>query len=186
MRWIPYVILLYLVVQLQTTLSRLVSFTFGPGEIGPDLAVVVAVFVAMQVRGGVEVYLACWSAGLAVDLASGGGPGIGTVVGPMSLTFTIAGWMVYRLRETVFRQSMITQAMLGFVFALVAHGLWVTLQAIVAPRSIGWSDYWSVMLQMLLVALYTAVVTPLGHKLLERISRWFVSPPMGRERRSRY
>ena len=62
MRWIPFVILAYAIVLLQTTVGRVLVFsTVSAGTIGPDLTALLAVFIAFHVRGWADAMLAGWT-----------------------------------------------------------------------------------------------------------------------------
>ena len=182
MRWIPFAILVYVVVQAQTTVGKVLTVAHTPlGPVGPDLAAVVAVFLAMRLRSAAEVGLAAWALGLAVDLSIAGGVGAVTHVGVMAVTYALAGLLVFRIREAFFRERWVSQALLGLVFAAVAHLLWVFFQAMLGGQ---WSAWWAASKQAMALSLYTALVCPLGCHLLERVQRWLMAAPAGRARRA--
>jgi rod shape-determining protein MreD len=183
MRWIPFAILVYLVIQLQTTVGKVLTVQqTAIGPIGPDLAAIVAAFLAIHLRGAADVGLACWALGLAVDLATGSGVGAVTKVGPMALTYGLAGMVVYRMRDAFFRERIVSQALLALAFAGTAHLLWVFLQAMLVGQ---WRFWWGATQQAVALAVYTALAAPLGYRLLERVQRWVILAPMGRGRRMR-
>jgi cell shape-determining protein MreD len=182
MRWIPFVILTFLVVLVQVTVGGLLRFRgLGIGSIGPDLIAIVAIFVAMYARTGADAMLAGWVLGLVVDLTTVGGPAAGTVLGPMPLAYALAAGAVYRVRGIFFRERMLTQVVLALGFCSMAHGLWVTFQSLF---SCCWSGYWQMLLQALALSTYTAVLMPLGHVALARSQRMFMAGPPGRARRA--
>jgi cell shape-determining protein MreD len=131
------------------------------------------------------VFLAAWVLGLAVDLSNVGGVGEATVVGPMSLAYLLAVAAVLRMREAFFRDRLTSQAVLALVFCLLAHGIWVTVQSLLARGQVTWPTYAATMLQAVGLACYTAVVMPLGYRLLLKCERWFVAVQPGRARRPR-
>ena len=183
MRWILFVIMVYLVIQVQTTVGKVLTVpSTGLGPIGPDLAAIVAVFLALRVRTVVEVALASWALGLAVDLSTAAAVGAGTKVGPMALTYVLAGVAVFRMRDALFGERVISQVLLGLVFAAVAHLLWVLLQSLLTG---GWEYWWSATCQAMALSLYTAILAPVGCRMLDRVGRWLVVAPMGRARRAR-
>lgn len=175
MRWIPFILVAYVVILLQSSLGRMLTFVFQIGAIGPDLAASLAVFVALRARSGLDAMLAAWVLGLALDLATGGGPGSSTVVGPMSLAYALTAGMVFRIREALFRERALTQATVTLLFCLISHGLWVTMQS-VRLGEIGWHDYMGLLGQVALVSIYTALLAPLMHYLLSRVERLIVVP----------
>ncbi len=180
MRWIPLLILAYLVVLVQTTLVRFVTFTTPTlGSIGPDLTALVAVFVAFYARGAAETMLAAWCLGLAVDLTAAGGVAGATVVGPMAIAYSLAGGLLYRIREAFFRERALTQAMLAWAFCLLTHGLWVTAQTFQAGENVSLSAYGRTLGQAAAVATYSAALMPLVHAALNPCRRWFLVAPAG-------
>ena len=179
MRWITLIILAYVVLLLQTTVARLLTLsTAWLGNIGPDLVAILAVFIALHARSGVEVMLAAWGLGLALDLTSAGGVGVATAVGPMSITYALAAGAVYRFREAFFRERILPQVLLALTFCLLAHGGWVTLQCVLAYPAVTLAGYERLLLQALLLAAYTAVLAPLGHRALGRCRTWIVNAPV--------
>ncbi|MFA6133105.1 MAG: hypothetical protein WC869_03695 [Phycisphaerae bacterium] len=187
MRWIPFVILVYLVILIQTTLGRVLTFSGGGlGMIGPDLAAIVAVFIALRLRDGTEVAIAAWTLGLAVDLTTPGGVGLVTAVGPMSLGYCLAVSAVYRTRDAFFRERPASQAMLTLMFCLIAHALWVSLQTVFAQGvTRSWGNYGEALVQAMLLSAYTAVLAPLGCWVLTRCERILIPVQAGRARRGR-
>ena len=185
MRWIPFLILAYLVVLVQTTVGRfLVIRSAGLGNIGPDLAALVAVFVALHARAWPDAMLAAWVLGIAVDLTTAGGVGSATVLGPMSVAYALAAGLLFRVREAFFRERAMTQAMLAMAFCLMAHGLWVTSQALLGAGEMAWSTYGRTLLQAVGVSGYTALLMPLAHFGLVKCRRWFLASSAGRRGRA--
>jgi rod shape-determining protein MreD len=174
MRWVPFLILVYLVLLVQTTVGKVLTFQeTALGTIGPDLAAIVAVFLALRLREGVELALASWVLGLAVDLTTAG-----QVVGPMPLAYVAASMAVLKMREAFFRERIATRMLLALVFCVLAHGIWVTVETILAPAGArSWGFYWQMLKQALALAIYTAALMPLGHWVLGKLDRFvFVSP----------
>lgn len=185
MRWILLLILAYLLVLVQTTAGKvLVAHTQALGAIGPDLLAIAAVFLAFRAREALDVMLAGWVLGFALDLTSGGGPGAGTVVGPMAISYTVSCWAVYRIREALFRERALTQALVTLIFVVSAHGLWITLQSLLAGGT-SWQAFFRTLLQAVGVAVYTAALAPLGFFVLSKVERWFIIVPVGRRPRGR-
>ena len=186
MRWIPFIILTYFILLLQTSVVGLISFSFGSvGTVEPDLLAIVAVFVALSARNGVDVMLAAWALGLAADLTTGGGAGAATALGPMSLAYMLGAGAVFKVREAFFRDRPFTKGMLVLTFCLLAHPTWVTLQTLRASGAMGWSDYGKLLVQALMLSLYTAVLSPFVFVVLSKLSGWIL-PPQGRGLRRSY
>lgn len=186
MRWIPFVILTYVLMLIQTTLGRVVTIDLqAVGLIGPDLAAIAAVFIAAKSRTELDAVLAAWVLGLALDLTAAAGPGATTVIGPMALAYAAAAWVVFRVRDAFFRERVTTQAFLALVFCGLAHFLWVSMQCLLAGRGLTWGEYGRLLGQAGGLAIYTAVLTPAGFAGLSRIQRWLfaVAPDRGARRR---
>lgn len=184
MRWIPLIIVAYVMVLLQTTLGRILMIHHSTvGAVSPDLVALVAVFVALTARSGLDVMLAGWILGLGLDLTTGAGIEASTVVGPMPIAYALAGGILYGIREAFFRDRVLTQALLALLFCLLAHGLWVVLQSLLGYRGIGWSELGRVLLQAAMLSVYTALLMPLGGFLLKKIQRFLIlQPSSGRSR----
>ena len=186
MRWIPFVILVYLIVLFQTTLGRALTFRVAEvGTIGPDIAALAAVYVAFHARGWADAMLAAWGLGLAIDLTTAGGVGVLTVVGPMPIAYALAGGLLFRVREALFRERALTQALLALAFCLLAHGLWVTAQWVLTGGGLHWPAYGWSLLQVLASACYSALLMPLMHVGLGKCRRWFLPAAAGPGRRMR-
>ncbi|MFB3891027.1 MAG: hypothetical protein ACE15C_03280 [Phycisphaerae bacterium] len=181
MRWIPFVILAYVIILIQTSAGRLMRIDTGwLGPIGPDFAGVVAAFVALRARGGLDAMLAAWALGLGIDLTTAGGVGFSTVIGPMPIAYALAAGMLYRVREAFFREHALAQGLLTMVFVFVAHGLWLTMQTLRLGGD--WAAWRQMLLAALLVAVYSALLAPLIHALLGWRQAWFIAEPTGRGR----
>ncbi len=179
MRWLPLLILTYGLLVAQTSLVQLAGFSAGAaGRVQPDLLALTATFVAMFARSGPDAMLAGMALGLAADLASG------AAIGVMPVTYALAGGAVYRVRDALFRERAGARIALTLVFCLIAHGLWVTIQTLLAWRAMTWGDYGRVLLQAVLVSAYTAALAWPGQWLLSKAeSLLFVGAPAGRSRR---
>ena len=185
MRWVPFVILSCLLLVVQTTLGRVLTFNSASvGTIGPDLLAIVAVFVALHVQAELDAAIAAWVLGLALDLAAAGGAGSTTVIGPMPVAYALGAWIVYRVREAFFRERMSSRAFLALLFCGVSHAVWVTAQSLLAGGAATWAGYGSLLLQAAALAVYTAALTPLGFWALLRIRKWILLVPSGRARRA--
>jgi len=184
MRWVPFILLAYVMVLLQSTLGGIITFTATPlGTIGPDLVAIVAVFVVLNVRSASTAMLAAWVLGLGLDLTTATAPGCATAVGPMAIAYALAGGLVFHIREAFYHTRPIPQGLLTLVFCLVAHLLWVTAQTLLAPVTVLWLWYGQMVLQAVVLSAYTAVLAPFGHVGLRRIERWLIVGPVGRRAR---
>lgn len=185
MRWVPFAILGYLVLLAQTSVVRILTFEAGSlGAVGPDLVAVVALFAALNARSWQDAMLAAWCLGLGVDLTTSGGTGGVTVVGPMAVGYALAALAVNRMREAFFREWLVTQALTGLLFCLLAHGLWVTWQSLLAGDNMTWARYGHLLVQAGLLSAYTAALAPVVHLVLNRVSGWLVPTSAGRAART--
>ncbi len=181
MRWILFIILTLLVALAQiTVVSRIRISGLGMESVAPDLLAIVAVFVALHAASAVDVMLAAWVLGCVLDLVAVGGPGGVTALGPMSLVYALAAGGLYRIRGAFFRDRILAQVVLGFLFCVMVHGAWVTFQLLLAGR---WVTYPAMLLHAAAISVYTALLTPLGYAGLRRCRRLFMSAPAGRLRR---
>ena len=182
MRWIPFVIASFLLVVVQSTAGRAVSFTMGSARlVGPDLVAIFAVFIVLNARFGVDAMIAAWLAGLMVDLTTAAAAGSPTAVGPMAIAYVAAAGVVFRVREAFFRDQLLPQVLLGLIFCLVAHGLWLTLQS---ARAWSFERYAPSLVTAVYAAAYTGVLTPFVCYALNRVRSWFLTGQAARARRS--
>ena len=184
MRWVPLAILIYLVVLLQTTVLRVLSFTVPSlGPVGPDMIAIMAVFLALRAATSADAMIAAWLLGLAVDLTAPGGPGSGAVVGPMAVAYALAAGGLFKIRDAFFRNSAMTQAILVLVFCALTHSAWVTVQALINYRTVTAFEYVRTLGQVGVSAVYSAVLAPLGHYMLHSCDRIILLLPASRRGR---
>jgi len=184
MRWIPLVILAWVMILLQTTVVQVLTFQrLAIGTVGPDLLACFAVFLALYVPRQIDVLLAAWVLGIMLDLASAGGPGGASVVGPMAIAYVLAAMVVFSARDIFFRDRAFTRVVLTLVFCLIAHVFWVTLQSVLAWRREGWDQYGRMLLQAGALAAYSAAISAVLIPLLTRGRRWLIRVRSGREDR---
>ena len=177
MRWVFFMLLAYLAIVVQTSLAAVLavpSDALGM-NIRPDLLIAVAVFISLRVRAGTDAVLAGWVLGLLMDLTT-----INTPIGMYAITFALAAAVVYRTRDAVFTDNPLTQFVLGLVCCLLAQGAAV-LFANLAVRDSSWR-LWRELAGVLLVAVYTAIATPVLCWLLRPAARALFVQPVGRGR----
>ncbi len=177
MRWIYFILLALVALLIQTTVGQVLWFRTSLGWIGPVFPATVAVFVALYARSATDAALAGWTLGFGLELTlSGGGMGL------WALLYAAAAAGIYRIREGFFRERVVTQMFLGFLFCVFVHELWVTYDVLVAAPAGGGLAH-KAALQALGVSAYTAVLTPLIFVPLRRVERLIVAAPSGRDRR---
>jgi len=180
MRWIPFVILIYVAMLLQVAVGAL-PVRFGlTGDIAPDITAIIAVFFALSVRDPRDAMMAAWSLGLAMDLMICGMGGVLTVVGPMAIAYTLASGVIFRVREAFFRERALARALLTLLFCIIVHSMWVTMQTILA---LGWSAWRPEMARAIGMSIYTAVIAPFVCMALQRCGGWFIAIPARRRGR---
>ncbi len=176
MKWSSLLIFSVIIVLVQATAGRVLSFSVGGvGTIMPDLMAVLVVFMALSARNGLDVMLMGWMLGFAVDLAVVGP----TPVGPMAIAYALAAWLVYSIREAFFYDRLMTRAMLTLIFCILAHVMWVLIQSMVASDAISGLRF-QLVLQAMLIAAFTAIISPPIFMVLNRVRRWFIPPAMDR------
>ena len=185
MRWIPFVILAYVLIVVQTTVGRLLMIESGAvGTIGPDLLAPLVVFIALYARRPTDTMIAACILGFALDLTTAGGSGSGAVVGPMPIVYALCARALFEVREAFFRDRILTRAFLTLLFCLFAHTLWVTAQSLLAYRVTTWSEYGGMLVQAMVGAGYSAVLAPALIWAFEKGRRWIILVPASRSRRS--
>lgn len=185
MRWIPFLIFAYLFVLVQSTLGKILTFDRLPfGPIGPDFLVLLAVFIGLNVRNLVDGMIACWLIGLLIDLTTAGGIGIATRVGPMAFGYSLCVWMVFTMREAMFRERVLPQMLMAGLFCLVSHGFWVMIQTIFAADGT-WTAYGTLLLQVIISAIYTALLMPLINFILTPCRNIIMTTVIEKIRRTR-
>jgi rod shape-determining protein MreD len=176
MRWITFLILLFLMYALQ--ISHLGAWPHGPGGDVPCPAIefvpLLAVFYALFANDSVAP-LAAALCGLVYDI--GNHDYLGTNMIPLALV----GLALVRIRLSIFREHAITHAVMTFL-AILAFGVLDTL----ARRLLGAPLYGAGMGSSFGIqavnALYTALLAPFFFWLLFRLRRLLGFSYQGRRR----
>ena len=180
MRWIPFVILIYVAVLVQVASGALPIQFILTGNIAPDIPAIIAVFFALSLRDPRDAMMAAWSLGLAMDLRLCGMGGAVTAVGPMAIAYTLGAGVIFRVREAFFRERALARALLTLLFCIIVHSMWVTMQTILG---FAWSAWWPAIARAIGISIYTALIAPLVCVVLQRCSGWFIATPARRLRR---
>ncbi len=160
MRWVAFVILLYVTVALQSAATPFVAVN----SIRPDLMVIVAVHYALAARV-YDALLACWFIGLAIDLSGISYRGRANV-GLHALALGLLAIPIVKMRSFIFRDSVLTQ--LSFTFlAKLSLDLMVGIHMMWAIGD--WGRWREVVATAVYAAIYTAVLAPYGHWFLRRL-----------------
>ncbi|MCE5279474.1 MAG: hypothetical protein ABFD92_02495 [Planctomycetaceae bacterium] len=178
MRWTLFVVVAYVVLLMQTTVGGLITFPSASlGTIGPDLVAIVGVFIALNARTATMGMLAAWGLGLGLDLTTATAPGCATAIGPMAIAYAVAAGVIFYIREGFYFERPLPQAFLAAVFCLMSHLLWVTYQSVLARGAVLWVSYGQMVLQAVLLSIYTGLLAPIGYLLLRKLRRWLIPVP---------
>ncbi len=160
MRWIPFAILVYLALVVQTAVAPFLSLH----GVQPDFVVILAVYYALVAKPP-DAMLACWIIGLASDLAGLSFAGHGNV-GVRALSLGLISVLIVKVRELTFRDSVWSQ--LVFTFATKAClSILVGLHALyVAGAALGLNE---ILARSFYEAVYAAVLAPYGHWMLRQL-----------------
>ena len=177
MRWVVLAIMVYLITLAQTSLADILTISLpAVGPVRPDLLAMLAVYVALYARDGADAMISAWMMGLAIDLTTGAGAEVSTVVGPMPLAYALVAGVIFKLRDTVFRDSITTQCCMALAFCALAHWFWVTSQWLLAFKQVSFGRYALMLAQVLVTALYTAMLMPAASVVLKQCRGWLIAP----------
>lgn len=160
MSWIAFAILMYVVTAAQ---SAAVPF-FSVHGVRPDLMVIVAVQYALAART-LDAVLACWIIGLLADLTSIGASGASNV-GLAALSYSLAALAVIGVRNLTFRDSVVTHLVFCLLFKFLVDGLAGIHLAYATGQ---WARLTASLWGGLYASIYTALLAPYGHWLLQRL-----------------
>jgi rod shape-determining protein MreD len=134
------------------------SETWSVGGARAEALLSLACFAALFARDSGQGLLSAWLIGLLKDIGSAGPLGL------HALLFLGAGWVVFQIRQILFRESPLTQVGVTFVAAC-----WVNLAAaIVVSISVGGIPFGVIVGKTLLSALLTAGLSvPLHFTLMQ-------------------
>ena len=186
MHWTSFIILTWLLILIQSTVGRVLVFeTISVGTIGPDLLASLGMFVALCVHKPIDAMIAGWLLGLALDITTAGGAGSATVIGPMAIAYALGVRAVFAVREAFFCERALTRIALTLLFCLFTHLFWVTAQSLLAYEFTTWSQYGRMLIQAMVISVYSAILAPLMLHLLWKARRRLIPIPSGRIRRGR-
>jgi rod shape-determining protein MreD len=166
MRWLPFFILAYLTLGVQSGLGPFAQV----GGARPNLVLLAAVFVAINAPRD-SALLGCVLLGLMQDLLTN------SPLGLWGLALGVVGWFVVNSRDIVYREHFLTHFSLGLSGALVSGAVvWMHSwaygrlhpQVHVSRPELG---------TMAAGALYTAVLAPVVLGLLQRMQKIFAFWP---------
>jgi hypothetical protein len=183
MRWLPFVILAFVVLVLQSSLGALVVFDVPWfGLVAPDALAIIGLFIAMSCSDRTDALIAGWVLGFCLDLTVVGGVPTLAVLGPMSLGYVAAVWVIYSIREMIFGSRVGPQVVLACLFVLIAHGVWLVCQSVLAWS---WVGFGQSLRQMMGVMFFTGLLMPLGYRLLMPLQMMIMETPIRAGRQTR-
>ena len=169
-----FVIVAYVLLVLQLGLENLWSIPVGIASrtVGPDLLLILLVFVGMQAGAGAAV----WS-GVLLGLVSGlvRQP---EMLGPTALGYVLGALVLLQMRNMVFRESSLTHAICCLVagtFTYLAEALLIGLRGVpLVPGDLpaGWSATAAFLEGFIQLAFTAALCVPLAAVLLRTKRLW--------------
>lgn len=159
MKWVSLAVAVMACVVLHTTVGPRLAI----GPVRPDFLVVLAVFIAMHVRG-LDVIAAGCVLGMIADLQSIERFGV------LAFAYTGAAALAFAFRNHVFRSHPLSHFAMTF-FAACGVQL-VLLLYYVITGGLGVERWASQLVGGLMIALYSAVWAPPVHAALLRLAPW--------------
>ena len=158
MRWFAFAIVVVIGLTAQTALAPRVAVY----SVRPDWLLVLVVFLALYVPTKPAV-IGAWIIGISADLM--------TVerMGFIALSYGLTALAILSIRDHLFRNHWTAQLIVTFVACVMVRGAWMIYQRTMFEHSTGWAS--SVMIDVMLVSIYTALWAPLIHGLLHRMAR---------------
>jgi len=167
MRWLLFILISIVGIIFQNTVCQLLWFRTSVGWIGPDILVGIAIFSALFSRSGTDAAICGWILGFLLDLTiTAPAPPAGLL--PLLYAGAAAG--IFQIRDALFKEKILTQMILAFLFCIIVYGLWLSWDAAI-NRMITPLDG---ALQLIGVALYCAIITPIICALLKRFGKFLI------------
>lgn len=174
MNWPLFAITAYLVYALQQGLGHLWQLN----GVEPLLPLILLVFIGLQ-ASATTVAWAAIVLGLLVDIET---QQVTNLVGPWALGFLAASYALVQLRNLLFRDSVITIAIMSFVagiFAILVTTILYAMRGIPQLTGEGLADFSAAdkLVDGFFLLLYTAALSlPVGYLLLKTKDFWGFSP----------
>jgi rod shape-determining protein MreD len=174
MRWLIFSLTIAAAYVLEVGLHTLLAVPRPDGGVSPSFMLVVAVFVGL-LAPSTTVAWAFLVVGLLVDIK--GGPA-GVILGPAAVGYLVGGYAIVQLRTLVFRESVLTLAVMTFVIGVFIHLTIVMLYTlrglpmIPADQVANWSAADQLLHRFLELVYSAAVAAPLGFVLFRYAGIW--------------
>ncbi len=160
MRWIAFLILIYVATVFQTTVAPFIAIH----GVRPDVLIIVAVYYALMAQR-YDAFIAAWGIGLMVDLTSLGFRTYSNV-GICAVAYSIAAMMMVGLREYTFRATPVAQVLYCFGAKLFVSAAVIAHMSVVADQSVAIGGLIALAVWE---AAYTAVIAPYVCWVLKRL-----------------
>ena len=160
MRWIAFIILIYVATVFQTTVAPFVAIH----GVRPDVLIIIGVYYALM-AARYDAFLAAWSIGLLVDLTSVGYR-VHSNVGVCAVAYSIAAMMIVGLREYTFRDTPVAHVLYCFGAKLVVSAVVIAHMSAVGNASV---PIGGTVALALWEASYTAILAPYVCWILKRL-----------------
>lgn len=176
MRWPVFVIFVLIALVLETSMSRVLMI----GSISPSFLVPLVVFVALSAPRRMALWSA-WLVGLLADqfyfMLTPGGPML-PHVGPHALGYLFGAYLIVLLRTMVFRQRVVTLAVMALMATFASQLVVIALSVIRSWYPDGgflWTNTtaFNELGRSLLMAVYTGILAlPVGWVLVQLSPLW--------------
>ena len=169
MRWLPYFILAYIALGVQSGLGAYAQV----GRATPNFVLLAAVFIAVNAKRDAAL-LGCFILGLMQDLLTS------SPLGLWALAYGAVGLFVVSTQEVVYRDHFLTHFSLGLAGGLIS-GAVVLLHGLVYPMlHPAWRLGRPGIMALIASAFYTALLAPLVLGILQRAKKVFGFRPSRR------
>lgn len=162
MRWLTFLVLLYITSALQFAHFLAWPHAHGPGWPTPQYLVILAAFYALHAEEHVAP-LCGLAAGLMFDL----GPDL-PLLGTGTVAMGLVAWGIVRIRLSIFREHPVSQGVLTFL-AVLAFGVISGLLRTLWPASYEPTRYWPYVGGMAGDAVYSGLLAPAAFWLFFRL-----------------
>jgi rod shape-determining protein MreD len=154
MRWITFILLLYIAAALHSAWFC----ALGGAEKFPriDYVAMLAIFYALFAAEDYAL-MAALCCGILYDLMAP------SPIGPHTFSLALVAWVIVRVRLSIFREHVISQAVVTMLaaaaFGLLTQSLWVIMPKLLGIATTG-LPFGAAMKAWLINALYTGIVAP--------------------------
>jgi cell shape-determining protein MreD len=185
MNWLIFILITYLFLLMQTGLTALLGMPDAKG-VSPDFLLILAVYVGLLAPAKTVAW-SMLAIGIIANLLPGPIPQ-GPILGPEALGYLAGAFAVIQLRTLVFRESVITLAIMVFVVGifiqLVTVALYTTrgLPFLLGDPVPAWSASRELVDRFLMLLYSAAVAVPLGIVLIRLRSAFNFTPGQRSER----